>query len=145
MLVTELMTQFAHTVESSMAMSEAAELMRDHNVGLLPVLEGERLTGMLTDRDLVVRGLAEGKDPELTTIREIMTPRVATVFDDQDLDDAIQVMRDNRVRRVAVISHDRRLLGVLSQADLPQDHPGRSELEEQAQDVPTTLNTPTGE
>jgi CBS domain-containing protein len=142
MLVTELMTQFAHTVESSMAMSEAAELMRDHNVGLLPVLEGERLTGMLTDRDLVVRGLAEGKDPELTTIREIMTPRVATVFDDEDVDQAIQVMRDNRVRRVAVISHDRRLLGVLSQADLPQGHPARSELEEQAQDVPTTLNTP---
>jgi CBS domain-containing protein len=145
MLVTELMTQFAHTVESSMAMSEAAELMRDHNVGLLPVLEGERLTGMLTDRDLVVRGLAEGKDPELTTIREIMTPRVATVFDDQDLDDAIQVMRDNRVRRVAVISHDRRLLGVLSEADLPHGHPGRAELEEQAQDVPTTVNTPDGE
>jgi CBS domain-containing protein len=141
MLVTELMTQFARTVESSMAMSEAAELMRDHDVGVLPVLEGERLTGMLTDRDLVVRGLAEGKDPELTTVREIMTPRVATVFDDQDLDEAIQVMRENRVRRVAVISHDRRLLGVLSEADLPK-HPGTAELEEHSQGIPTTLNPP---
>jgi CBS domain-containing protein len=142
MLVTELMTQFAHTVESSMAMSDAAELMRDHNVGVLPVLEGERLTGMLTDRDLVVRGLAEGKDPELTTVREIMTPRVATVFDDQEIDEAIQVMRDNRVRRVAVISHDRRLLGVLSEADLPKGPSGKSELDELSEGVPTTLNTP---
>ena len=145
MLVTELMTQFARTVESSMAMSEAAELMRDHNVGVLPVLEGERLTGMLTDRDLVVRGLAEGKDPELTTVREIMTPRVATVFDDQDLDEAIQAMRENRVRRVAVISHDRRLLGVLSEADLPQGHPGTADLEEQSQDIPTTINPPSSD
>lgn len=145
MLVTELMTQFAHTVESSMAMSEAAELMRDHNVGMLPVLEGERLTGMLTDRDLVVRGLAEGKDPELTTIREIMTPRVATVFDDQDIDEAMRVMRDNQVRRVVVISHDRRMLGVLSEADLPKNAMSPPVSAESSQDIPTTLNTPSGD
>jgi CBS domain-containing protein len=119
MLVAELMTGFARTVESSMVLTDAAELMRDHEVGLLPVLEGGRLTGMLTDRDLVVRGLAEGKDPELTTVREVMTPRVATVFEDQDVEEAIRIMRDNQVRRLAVLAHDQRLVGILSEADLP--------------------------
>lgn len=119
------MTEFARTVDSSQLLSDAAEMMRDYGVGLLPVFESGRLTGMLTDRDLVVRGIAEGKDPNLTTIREIMTPRVVTVFDDEDLTHAQQIMRENRVRRVAVISHDRRLLGVLSVADLDGDSDGQ--------------------
>lgn len=118
MLVRQAMTEFAKTVDSSALLSDAAELMRDHDVGLLPVFESGRLTGMLTDRDLVVRALAEGKDPNLTTIREIMTPRVVTVFEDEEVDRALQVMREQGVRRLAVLSHDQRLVGVLSQTDL---------------------------
>ena len=119
MFVKEVMTDHATSVESSAALADAAMIMRDRNIGLLPVMEGGRLTGMVTDRDIVVRGIAEGKDPELTTIREIMTPRTAFVFDDQDVSEAVNVMRQNQVRRVAVLDHDRRLVGILSETDLP--------------------------
>jgi len=126
MLVREVMTNFVKTVDSSMLLSEAAELMRDNQVGLLPVFESGRLTGMLTDRDIVVRGIAEGKDPERATVREIMTPRVATVFDDQNIEEAIGIMQQNQVRRLAVMNHEQRLVGVLSEVDLADGRSGGS-------------------
>jgi len=119
MLVREVMSRHVVSVESNAVLLAAAELMRDGSVGILPVFEGGRLTGMLTDRDVVVRGVAEGKDPQLTTVREVMTPRSVFVFDDQNATEAAQLMRENRVRRLAVLDHQRSLVGVVSASDLP--------------------------
>jgi hypothetical protein len=95
-------------------LSDAAERMRDSEVGVLPVFESGRLTGMLTDRDLVVRGMAEGKEPQTTTVREIMTPRAVYVFEDQNTSEAAQLMRDQRVRRLVVLNHNHDLVGIVS-------------------------------
>lgn len=119
MLVKEIMTAHVASIDSADALVDAAERMRDANVGILPVFEGGRLTGMLTDRDLVVRGIAEGKDPQLTTVREIMTPRTVFAFEDQNAAEAAKLMRENRVRRLPVLNHDRTLVGIVSLSDLP--------------------------
>jgi len=119
MLVREVMTNHATSIDSADVLTDAAELMRDRGVGILPVFESGRLTGMLTDRDLVVRALAAGKDPELTTVREVMTPRTVFVFEDQSLSEAAQLMRENRIRRLAVLNHERLLVGIISESDLP--------------------------
>jgi CBS domain-containing protein len=119
MLVKEIMTRHATSIDSADMLADAAELMRDGNVGILPVFESGRLTGMLTDRDLVVRGMAEGKDPQRTTVREIMTPRAVFVFEDQNSSEAAQLMREQRVRRLVVLSHDRDVVGIVSASDLP--------------------------
>lgn len=144
MMVREVMTNAARSIESSAVLADAAEMMRDTEVGFLPVFESGRLTGVVTDRDLVIRGLAEGKDPNFTTIREIMTPRTAFVFDDQDVTDAQQVMRENAVRRVAVLSRDERLVGVLSEADLSSGSSGGGDASQRDTelDLPRSLQAP---
>jgi CBS domain-containing protein len=147
MLVKELMTKHATSIESSEALADAAELMRDHNVGILPVFEGGGLVGMLSDRDVVVRGIAEGKDPELTTVREIMTPRSVFVFEDQNIGEAAQMMRENRIRRLAVLDHDRNLVGIISSSDLPEvgaiEEQGASDVVNRAANIRPVEQAPT--
>lgn len=118
MQVRELMTTPVKTIESSATIAEAAGLMRDQGAGVLPVVEGGRPIGMLTDRDIVVRAVAAEKDPVLTSVREVVTPRLTTVYDDQDVEDAAKLMADDQVRRLLVIDHEQRPLGVLSLGDL---------------------------
>jgi CBS domain-containing protein len=144
MLVREVMTDHARSIDSSELLADAAEVMRDSDVGMLPVFESGRLTGIVTDRDLVVRGIAEGKDPNLTTIREIMTPRTAFVFDDQDLAEAVRIMQENAVRRVPVLNRAKSLVGILSEVDLPkQDTSPGAQPEGSAQlEVPRSVSAP---
>lgn len=118
MQVKEIMSRNVQLVDSSTPLRDAAELMRDHDIGALPVGESGRLTGMITDRDLVVRGLAEGKDGALTTIREIMTPRLSFVFEDADVEEAARVMQEHQVRRLPVLDGAKRLVGVVSLGDI---------------------------
>jgi CBS domain-containing protein len=124
MLVSEVMTTPVISIESSANLVQAAEMMRSADTGSLPVVEGGRPIGMLTDRDIVIRAVAEEKDPVQTTVREVITPRLTTVFEDQDVAEAAQLMADDQVRRLLVISRDQRPLGVLSLGDL-----GRSRAE----------------
>lgn len=131
MLVREIMTVQARSIESSAFMAEAAEVMRESDVGILPVLEGGRPTGMVTDRDLVVRGVAEGKDPERTTVRELMTPRAVFVFADQSEGEAAQLMEEQQVRRLLVLDHDHALVGIVSASDFR----GSKERDEQGTGV----------
>jgi CBS domain-containing protein len=87
-----IMTPEVEVVSPETTLQQAAAKMRRLNIGSLPVCEGDRLIGMLTDRDITVRAVAEGCDPTTTTIREAMTPDIAYCFDDQEVQDAVQVM-----------------------------------------------------
>jgi CBS domain-containing protein len=96
---------------------EAARLMRDENGGSLPVSDEGRLVGMLTDRDIAVRVVAEGRSPESTTVGEVFSPNPVAARPDQDLDEALQLMAQHQVRRLPVVEDDR-LVGILAQADV---------------------------
>ena len=116
--VHELMTERPRCVTPETPVSEAAALMASEDVGSLPILEGERLAGVVTDRDIVVRGIAEGKDPRGMPVREIATRDPVSVSPEQSLDEALQLMASHQVRRLPVVDEDDRLVGVLAQADV---------------------------
>jgi CBS domain-containing protein len=95
-------------------------MMKDENVGIAPVVEGERLVGALTDRDIVTRVVAEGKDPDSVTAGEAASTQLVTVEPEQDLDAALRMMAGNQVRRLPVVE-DGRLVGILAQADVARE------------------------
>jgi CBS domain-containing protein len=115
--VRDTMTTQPATVERSRPVAEAARIMRDQNVGSLPVVEEGRLMGVITDRDIVIRLVAEGRDLESTTVGDAYTDQPVTVEPDQDLDDALTLMARYQVRRLPVTEGDR-LIGMLAQADV---------------------------
>src|SRR5437764_1901261 len=101
MQVSKVMTRDAECVRPDTTLQEAARKMRDLDVGPLPVCgDGDRLVGLLTDRDISVRATAEGRDPTRTPVQEVMTPDVVYVFDDQDARDAADTMAGHQIRRV---------------------------------------------
>jgi CBS domain-containing protein len=116
--IREVMTSNPRTIEADKPVADAAKLMRDEDVGLAPVVEGDRLVGTLTDRDIAIRVVAEGKDPASTTAREVASTEVVTVSPEQDLDEATRLMAQHQVRRVPVVEQDGRLVGVIAQADV---------------------------
>ena len=95
-------------------------MMKQEDVGLAPVVEGDRLVGTLTDRDIVVRVVAEGKDPQTVTAREVASTDLITIDPQQDLDEALRLMASNQVRRLPVVEEGR-LVGVLAQADVARE------------------------
>lgn len=116
--VKEVMTSNPATVEPDAKLADAARIMRDEDTGVVPVLEGDRLVGTVTDRDLVVRALAEGKDAQSTTVREVASTDLVTVDPQQDLEEALRLMAQHQVRRLPVVEEDGRLVGIVSQADV---------------------------
>lgn len=118
MQVSEVMSRDVQTVESSMMLDEAAELMRELDVGAVPVVEGGRLLGILTDRDIVVRAIAVGDDPASTTVREAMTPELIVIYEDQSLEEASALMSTHKIRRLLVLDRDKSLAGIVSLGDL---------------------------
>jgi CBS domain-containing protein len=122
MLVKDIMTRRVECVGPDTTLQDAARKMRELNVGPLPVCGiDDKLAGMLTDRDITVRATAEGKDPTRTPVREVMTPEVVYVFEDQDAKDAADTMSVHQIRRVLVMNRDERLVGIVSMADLAVD------------------------
>jgi CBS domain-containing protein len=118
--VREVMTNRPRCVSPDTLVSEAAELMESEDVGALPVLEGDELVGMITDRDIVIRAVAKGKDPRGMPVREVSTRDVVTVRSDEDLAEALKLMASHQVRRLPVVDDGNRLVGVLAQADVAQ-------------------------
>jgi len=116
--VREVMTDRPRCVTFDTPISEAASLMESENIGSLPVLEGEELAGMITDRDIVVRAVAKGKDPRGMPVREVVSRELVTVYAEQDLSDALTKMASEQVRRLPVVDEDNRLVGILAQADV---------------------------
>ena len=123
MKVSELMTSNVQTVNPEQPIREAAQFMLREDAGAMPVCDGERLIGMVTDRDIAVRGVAEGLGPE-TPVREVMTEEALFCWDDDDVDAVAVKMSDAQVRRFPVVSRDdNRLVGIVSLGDLSQgDH-----------------------
>jgi CBS domain-containing protein len=119
--IKEVMTSNPATVESGASVVEAAGLMRDENTGIVPVVENGLLVGTVTDRDIVVRLIAEGRDPQSVAAREIASTDLVTVDPQQDLDEALRLMASYQVRRLPVVEEDGRLVGVVSQADVARE------------------------
>jgi CBS domain-containing protein len=119
--VHEVMTDNPRCVVPETPVSEAARLMKSEDVGSLPILEGERVTGVVTDRDIVIRAVAEEKDPRGMPVREIASRELVTIRPDDDLSEALKLMASYQVRRLPVVDEDNRLVGVLAQADVAME------------------------
>jgi len=124
MHVQEIMTRNVKLADPNMTIRDVARRMRADNIGALPVGENDRLIGMVTDRDIVVRAVAEERSAGNTTVREVMSEHICYCFEDDDLEQAAHVMAEHQVRRLPVLNRDKRLVGVVALADL-----GRTEGE----------------
>ena len=113
-----LMTQDPHTVSTGDMVMEAAKLMRDEDAGVVPITDGDRLVGVVTDRDIAIRIVAEGKDPKATTVDQIASQNLVTIDPQQNLDEALRLMAKHQVRRLPVVEEDGKLVGILAQADV---------------------------
>jgi CBS domain-containing protein len=116
--VRDVMTERPRAVTPETPLSEVAELMETEDVGAVPVVEGDRVVGIVTDRDIVVRAIAKGKDPRGMPTAEVSSRDLVTVNPDDDLSEALKLMAQYQVRRLAVTAEDERLVGVVSQADV---------------------------
>jgi CBS domain-containing protein len=116
--IREIMTSNPSTIEHDQPVVEAARIMKQEDAGVVPVTENGRLTGMVTDRDIAIRVVAEGKDPQSTPVREVASQNLVTVDPQQDLDEALRLMAKHQVRRLPVVEEDGRLVGVVAQADV---------------------------
>jgi CBS domain-containing protein len=99
-------------------LSDIARIMRDADVGAVPIGENDRLIGMVTDRDIVCRGLADGRDSSSLTARDVMTQGIVYCTEEQDIEDAIRLMEDKQIRRMPVLNDRKRMTGMLSLGDL---------------------------
>jgi CBS domain-containing protein len=115
--VSEVMTRQVEIASPDDTLRKAAGRMAELDTGVLPVGEGDRLVGMLTDRDIAVRAVAQGKGPD-AKVRDAMTPDVKYCFEDEDLDAVVRSMGEQKVRRLPVMGRDKRLVGIVSLGDV---------------------------
>src|SRR5438094_2534095 len=118
MRVAEIMARDVITIPGDATLVEAAELMRRYNIGFLPVITADVLVGVLTDRDIVVRGLGEGRNPYTTLVRSLMSSEPVWCYDDDVLTDAVDILTNRHVRRLVVVDNNNNLCGLLSLHDL---------------------------
>ena len=119
--IKDVMTSDPCTIDAGKSVAYAAKMMRDEDVGVAPIVESDKLMGMLTDRDIAIRVVAEGKDPELVTVREVASKQVVTIDPQQDLGEALRIMAKHQVRRLPVVEEDGTLVGVVAQADVARE------------------------
>ena len=140
MQLKDVMTKgFVEIIGPDAPVEEAARKMKSLNIGALPVCDGDKLIGMLTDRDITIRGTAEGLDPKQTKVREVMTKEVITCMEDHDVKDAAELMQSKQIRRVLVLNRHKRLVGMLSLGDLArhtQDPKRTGETLEKVSELP---------
>jgi len=139
MQVQEIMQTAIRIADANMTLRDAARSMRADNIGAMPVSDNGRLVGIVTDRDIVIRAIAEERSPENTSVREVMSEGVCYCFEDNSLYEAAEVMAEHQVRRLPVINREKQLVGFITLADL-----GRSE-ENAAQDALRGISEPTDE
>jgi CBS domain-containing protein len=118
MKVNQIMTAHARCVAPDNTLVEAAGLMRELDVGALPVCEIDRVAGMVTDRDIVLRGVADGRDANTTLVRDVMSQGAFHIFADQSVEEAARLMEDKQIRRLPVLDRNKRLVGIVSLGDL---------------------------
>ena len=119
--VRDVMTDRPRCITPETPVSEAARLMKSEDVGSLPILDGDRLIGIVTDRDIVIQAVAEEKDPRGMPVREVASQDLVTVGQDEDLSEALSRMASNQVRRIPVVDEDDRLVGIVAQADVARE------------------------
>lgn len=128
MKVSDAMTPEVQLCTPDDTLKDAAEAMMTLNVGLLPVTDSDRLVGMITDRDIAVRGVARGRGPD-TPVRDVMTEDVKYCFEDQDLDDVTLNMGEIQVRRLPVVNKDKQLVGIIALGDIARCRAGKGTAE----------------
>jgi CBS domain-containing protein len=133
--ITEVMTRDPVTVKPDASIAEAAKLMRDRDVGALVVTKNGTVDGIVTDRDITVRAVADGKDPQSATVAEVETTSTATLSPDQSVDEAIALIREQNVRRVPVVE-DGRVVGIVSIGDLAIERDADSALADISSEPP---------
>lgn len=118
--VMEVMTKDVESINPDASLKDAAEKMRTLNVGPLPVVEGDNLMGIITDRDIVVRAVSKGMDPNNTRVSEAMTDDVEYVYENDDIGKVAQKMKDEQIRRILVVNQDKKLVGIVALGDLAE-------------------------
>ena len=116
--IRDVMTSNPECVNETNSLRDVARIMKDRDTGVVPVVNGRKIVGLITDRDIVVRGLAEGKNMESASVSELMTKQVRTVRDDATVNDALELMNSAEVRRVAVVNSNDELVGIVSLGDI---------------------------
>jgi CBS domain-containing protein len=137
MEIRECMTREVKMCEPGDSIRQAAMCMAECDAGVIPVADGDKLVGMITDRDIAIRAVARGLDPE-TEVREVMSRDVKYCFEDESVEDVLRNMGDNQLRRLPVLSRDKRLVGIVSLSDLADDS------EEIAGETLSQIAEPTG-
>ena len=122
MQISEVMSREVTVVNAQDSLRRAAVCMAELDVGSLPVQENERLVGMITDRDIVTRAVAEGQDPEKTRVRDVMSAEVMYCFEDDDVEEAARNMAVLQIRRLPVLNRDKRLVGIVALGDVARHH-----------------------
>lgn len=120
MRIRDVMSRDVKLASPNDTVKEAAEMMAEIDAGSLPVGEGDRIVGMVTDRDIALRAVAKGKSPEECRVRDIMSPEIKYVYEDESVDDLARNMGDLQLRRMPVLNRDKRLVGIVSIGDLAQ-------------------------
>jgi len=127
MKVGDIMTRDVHLASPSQKLREAAAEMEKSDIGALPVGENDRLVGMITDRDIAVRGISHGLGPD-AAVRDVMTKDVRYCFEDDDVEEIVQNMADEQIRRLPVLNGDKRLVGIISLGDLAVSQEAHAEV-----------------
>jgi CBS domain-containing protein len=130
----EIMTENVRTATREMSLREVGTMMRDGDMGAVPVVDNGKLIGIVTDRDIVVRAVAEGKDPA-TPVAEAMTAELFTVSPDDFVFEAIRLMGDKQIRRVPVVSADGTLAGIIAMADVALQTEDEREIAETLEEI----------
>jgi CBS domain-containing protein len=120
-IIKDVMTSNPCSIDAKKSVAYAAKMMREEDVGLAPIVEGDKLIGMLTDRDIAIRVVAEGRNPEQVKVADVASKQVVTIDPQQDLDEALRIMAKHQVRRLAVLEEDGKLVGVVAQADIARE------------------------
>jgi len=117
-VVRDVMTSNPRTVSDKDSVLNAARIMRDEDTGVVPVVDGKKIIGLVTDRDIVVRGIADGKDMKSLKVNEVMTKQVRTVNEDASVKEVLDVMSGAQIRRVPVVNRNNELVGIVSMKDV---------------------------
>jgi CBS domain-containing protein len=119
--IRNVMTSDLCTINAGNSVAYAAKMMRDEDVGLAPIVEDDKLIGMLTDRDIAIRVVAEGSNPDQVTAGEVASKQVVTIAPEQDLAEALRIMSKHQVRRLPVVEEGGKLVGIVAQADVARE------------------------
>lgn len=118
MKIKDIMTKEVKYIDPNTTIKEAAHIMRDKDIGALPVGEKDQIIGVITDRDIAIRSIANGSDPQTETVKQIMTPKCLYCFEEDSVEETAKNMAENQIRRLPVMNKEKHLVGIISLADI---------------------------